>query len=126
MATRKKPAPNNSAPVATKKQAGVSAAAGETSSAAASTEPVTQADPIVDTQGASPSEPGESIQVDGQGLAPISAATALRVTARVDGFRRCGRAWSASGDTVHKSDFSAEQLEILKNEPGLVVTEVFE
>ncbi len=72
-----------------------------------------------------PNGNGEGIQIDGQGLAPVvSAKTHLRVAARVDGFRRCGRAWPASGDTVAKSAFTADQVARLLTDPDLVVTEV--
>jgi hypothetical protein len=50
----------------------------------------------------------------------------LRISARVDGFRRCGRAWPASGVTVDASEFTEEQIATLKAEPNLVVTEVAE
>jgi hypothetical protein len=68
---------------------------------------------------------GEGVQVDGQGLPPVlTGKTHLRVAARVDGFRRCGRAWPASGDTVAKSAFTADQVARLLTDPDLVVTEV--
>ncbi len=50
--------------------------------------------------------------------------TCIEITARRDGFRRCGMAHS-SKPTVHDIDaFSAEELEILRNEPQLIVREV--
>lgn len=68
---------------------------------------------------------GEGIQVDGQGLPPVATGkTHLRVAARVDGFRRCGRAWPASGTTVPKSGFDDDQVARLLADPDLVVTEV--
>ncbi len=68
---------------------------------------------------------GACIREDVLGLAPVVAIkTHLRVAARVDGFRRCGRAWPASGDTVAKADFTQEQIERLMADPDLVVTEV--
>lgn len=56
--------------------------------------------------------------------AEVAGKTHLRVAARVDGFRRCGRAWPASGDTVAKADFTPGQVERLMADPDLVVTEV--
>lgn len=47
----------------------------------------------------------------------------LRVVARVDGFRRAGRAWSGAS-TVPLSELTEEQVELLKGEPMLVVDEV--
>lgn len=47
--------------------------------------------------------------------------THLLVTARVDGFRRSGRAWPASGVTVDSSDFDEEQITALLSEPMLIV-----
>lgn len=55
-----------------------------------------------------------------------SKAARLHITARTDGFRRCGRAWPAAGVTVPADEFSAEQLDALCAEPQLVVTEVGE
>lgn len=51
---------------------------------------------------------------------------ALRIAARVNGFRRCGRAWPASGVTVPKSEFSTDEIEILLSDPELVVIEMAE
>lgn len=95
---------------ATEQKAGVSIAGTDQSAPAIPTDPVTVDTAAEETQ---PSPAGE----------PIGA---LHVAARVNGFRRCGRAWPAAGVTVSKSEFSDEQIEILKREPGLVVTEVAE
>ncbi|WP_160286833.1 HI1506-related protein [Pseudomonas knackmussii] len=48
----------------------------------------------------------------------------IRITARTDGFRRCGIAHSAKGKTYKDGFFSEEQLGALRAEPQLVVTEV--
>lgn len=58
--------------------------------------------------------------------APIVRAgpACLRVSARVDGFRRCGRAWPASGAVVATADFSDAQVATLLADPDLVVAEV--
>ncbi|MCL2829991.1 MAG: HI1506-related protein [Betaproteobacteria bacterium] len=45
------------------------------------------------------------------------------ITARVDGFRRAGRAWTVAPRTVSGSEFSAGQWEALKSESMLAVTE---
>lgn len=68
------------------------------------------------------SEPGEDSH-SGQAGGPV---VKLRVAARVNGFRRCGRAWPAAGVTVSADEFSAEEIETLKHDPELVVTEVAE
>ncbi|BCB26471.1 hypothetical protein SKTS_13570 [Sulfurimicrobium lacus] len=68
------------------------------------------------------SEPGEDSH-SGQAAEPVAM---LRVAARVNGFRRCGRAWPSAAVTVPASDFSGEQIDILKRDPELVVTEVAE
>ena len=48
--------------------------------------------------------------------------THLRIKARREGFRRAGRAWSTTEQTVLASHFSPEQIEALQNEPMLIVT----
>lgn len=45
----------------------------------------------------------------------------LRIISRRDGFRRCGRAWSAAGAVVDSADFSPEELERLRADPVLIV-----
>jgi competence protein ComEA len=50
--------------------------------------------------------------------------THLRVRARRDGFRRCGRAWPAAGVTVAADDFSDDELARLLGEPMLEVTAI--
>lgn len=67
--------------------------------------------------------PHDAAEVGGA-LSEVAGKTHLRVAARVDGFRRCGRAWPASGDTVAKADFTPEQVDRLMADPDLVVTEV--
>lgn len=52
------------------------------------------------------------------------AATHLRITAKLDGFRRAGIAHSSSAVDHPISTFSEEQIEALKGEPNLVVVEV--
>ena len=43
------------------------------------------------------------------------------ITAKVDGFRRCGVAHSAKGREHDAEDFTPEQWQILADEPNLVV-----
>lgn len=47
----------------------------------------------------------------------------IRITAKVNGFRRCGVAHSDVATDYDAVRFSKEQLEILKAEPMLVVQE---
>lgn len=47
----------------------------------------------------------------------------IRITAKRDGFRRCGFAHSAAGHTFPDAFFTPEQLVELKAEPQLVVVE---
>jgi hypothetical protein len=49
---------------------------------------------------------------------------ALRVTAKTNGFRRAGRAWSDKPTVVPVADFTEEQVAALKEEPRLVVEEL--
>ncbi|WP_236199927.1 HI1506-related protein [Pseudomonas pseudonitroreducens] len=48
----------------------------------------------------------------------------VRITARTDGFRRCGVAHLAKGKTFRDGYFTEEQLEALRSEPQLVVVDV--
>lgn len=48
-------------------------------------------------------------------------ATALLVTARRDGFRRCGRAWSREQTRVPIDELTADEVEALLAEPMLDV-----
>lgn len=48
----------------------------------------------------------------------------LRVTAKVEGFRRAGRSWSKAPTELPTADFTAEQIAALKAEPMLVVEEI--
>jgi hypothetical protein len=48
----------------------------------------------------------------------------LRVSAKVAGFRRAGRAWSKDAQDVPVSGFTKEQIAQLKAEPMLSVVEV--
>ena len=55
----------------------------------------------------------------------MSEHTHLRVVARpAGGFRRCGVRWTAEPQEKPKSAFTVAQIEQLKAEPQLVVTEV--
>lgn len=57
---------------------------------------------------------------------PPDAATALSVTARRDGFRRAGRAWSVQPTTVPLAELSDDQVAQLRAEPMLTVEDVTE
>lgn len=84
-------------------------------------------EPISGQVGAIVGKIGNGEQIDGQGLPPVAAEkTHLRVAARRDGFRRCGRAWPAAGVTVAKADFTDAQISTLLADPDLVATEVSE
>ena len=45
----------------------------------------------------------------------------LTVTAKREGFRRAGRAWSTTPQTVPVEEFTEEQIDTLREDPGLVV-----
>lgn len=47
----------------------------------------------------------------------------LSIVSRVDGFRRAGRAWSATATEVDSEEFDAGQLRALREDPVLIVTE---
>ncbi|RNM18573.1 hypothetical protein EFS38_19775 [Dickeya undicola] len=48
----------------------------------------------------------------------------IQITARVDGFRRCGIAHSAKTRTYHDDEFTAAELATLEAEPQLIVVRV--
>lgn len=48
----------------------------------------------------------------------------LRITAKRDGFRRAGRAWSAAATDVPARELTKEQIASLKSEPMLLVTDI--
>ena len=47
----------------------------------------------------------------------------LAIAATRDGFRRCGRAWGVKPQIVSASDFTEEQLEALRADPNIIVTD---
>lgn len=47
----------------------------------------------------------------------------LRVKSKTEGFRRGGRAWSVAETEVAASEFTKAQLEQIRNEPELLVTD---
>jgi hypothetical protein len=48
----------------------------------------------------------------------------LKVVPKRDGFRRAGYVFSGDGQTIPYADLTADQVELLKGEPMLVVAEV--
>ncbi len=48
----------------------------------------------------------------------------IQITARTDGFRRCGMAHSAKTQTYSDDHFTAAELAILEREPQLIVVRV--
>lgn len=56
--------------------------------------------------------------------ARIATVPALSVQSAREGFRRAGRAWSKEATVVVLSELSEEQIDQIKNETVLTVTEV--
>ena len=58
--------------------------------------------------------------------APASVRTVhgIRVTAKVNGFRRAGRAWTTGAVEMPVSEFTKAQLAQIRAEPMLVVTDI--
>ena len=52
------------------------------------------------------------------------AGKGLQIVARPASFMRCGRQFTAEPTTIALSELSAEEVQRLKDEPMLVVTEV--
>jgi hypothetical protein len=56
---------------------------------------------------------------------PVEAPfNALRITSAREGFRRAGWKWSSQPTTVPLTEFSAEQVAMLRAEPMLTVEDV--
>ncbi len=88
------------------------------------TESATPATPVVEKTESSP-EGGESAAAeDAPGTSPV--VTQLIVSAKAEGFRRAGRAWSKLAESVNAEDFTDAQIEALLSEPMLDVTVVAE
>lgn len=69
-------------------------------------------------------EAGQEISGDADGSNSVdsSKSTAgLKVTSKVEGFRRAGRAWSTEPTVIGRSDLTADELEQLMAEPMLLV-----
>lgn len=49
---------------------------------------------------------------------------AIRITAKVNGFRRCGVSHPSTATEYPSDQFSKKEMEILKAEPQLVVEEI--
>ena len=60
------------------------------------------------------------------GSAGEPAIKSLTVTAKVDGFRRAGRAWHKTAETVSVNAFTEEQIDALLLDPMLDVEVVTE
>lgn len=78
----------------------------------------TPATPIVERTETSPE--GESTAAETRpGTGNVVAQ--LIVSAKVEGFRRAGRAWSKSAETISVEDFTEAQIDALFAEPMLAV-----
>lgn len=53
----------------------------------------------------------------------IETLPGLRVTTKVDGFRRGGREWNGTTEVL-ESEFTDEQLEQLVKEPKLIIQQI--
>mgnify|MGYP001555718856 CR=1 FL=1 len=54
----------------------------------------------------------------------VKKVPGIKIVARRDGYRRCGMAHSANGAEHATSKFSAAQLKTLREDAGLIVTDV--
>ena len=48
----------------------------------------------------------------------------LKVASKKEGFRRAGRNWSEAATVVDSSEFTKDQVKVLRDEPMLIVDEV--
>lgn len=120
-AAKPKAAPKNTSAAAVPgNDADVSAVAAAKAAVQAETSQAGQQPPIEETKVVPP--PGAKPAAAKK--APV--AKALIVKAKADGFRRAGRRWSATEETVSIADFTAEQVKALRGEPMLDVVVVAE
>ena len=111
-ATKPGVAKNTSAPTS-ETSAEVLAKGAEQSAPAATAQAVI--DDTTRTQQTSVSPEGDKVQ---------NVATSLVVSSKVEGFRRAGRAWSRTAETVSIDGFTSEQVTALLGEPMLDVVVV--
>lgn len=94
-----------------------------------------KAPPAVEVAGTNGPEPARATGAAGEvgaagGAAPTlpeppaTPAAAIRVTAKVDGFRRAGRSWSTAGDLIQVADLGEGQLQALRDDPALIVQDL--
>jgi hypothetical protein len=75
-------------------------------------------------------EPGEGVQIDGQGLDPVAIkndkteVTAFLVSAKRDGFRRANRSWRKEQTRVPVDELSEDEVAAIMAEPMLDVVSV--
>ncbi|SBW13038.1 conserved hypothetical protein [uncultured Alphaproteobacteria bacterium] len=82
------------------------------------------AEPVVGEAAAAPEPVPQAEAADVPVATPITTLPALRVTAKVAGFRRAGLAWPDQPVTVPRGALSADRIEQIKAEPMLVVEEI--
>ena len=83
---------------------------------------MTPAAPVVDKTEPSPNG-GESTAAEEKAVSG-GVVTQLIVSAKAEGFRRAGRAWSKRAETVNAEDFTDAQVVALLGEPMLVVEQI--
>lgn len=57
-------------------------------------------------------------------MAEKTTIPGLRIAAKAAGFRRAGRAWRTEPTDVPAADFDQAQIDALRAEPGLVVSDI--
>lgn len=90
------------------------------------TEAARAASPALHPEAANPSSDAVVVPPRGAEVRANPVAQALIVTAKVEGFRRAGRAWSREPKTVSIDEFTPEQVEALLAESMLDVSVVAE
>lgn len=58
--------------------------------------------------------------VEGEG-SKKTASVLMLISARRDGYRRAGRAWSAAGDVVDAADFTDDQMAALEADVNISI-----
>lgn len=76
---------------------------------------------LVSQAGQTASEEGKTSPLVGDGSGDKLKFKALKISSKVEGFRRAGRPWTVEAKTVQASDFSEEQIEMLLAESMLRV-----
>ncbi len=127
-AAKKTPNTKAAAKVATSSAPSDGSATDDVAGAAGGAAPINSPEGASGTAREAPSADSgdEAVQASSgtQSAPPPIAASAIRVTSKVPGFRRAGHAWPGRPVTVPVAFFTSDQLDALRDEPNLIVEDI--